>query len=750
MAGAASGRRGGCVRRDLSATASCPACGETIGASQRFCGGCGAPALRRCATCGRENPPGFNFCGGCGARLEDPAPGAAVGQSELERRWATVLFADLSGFTALSERTDPEEIRLMVDRCMRIMGEVVENFGGSVDKVIGDALMAVFGAPVAHEDDPTRAVRAALEMQSRAADSAEDFCGLRLRVGISTGEVIFGPVGPEGRRELTVMGDTVNTAARLQAAAPAAGVLVGEETHTASRGDVEYEQLPPVHAKGKATPVQAWLARSAAAAPSERHVSSAPFVGRTRELELLAGAWERASLERQPQLVTVVGAPGIGKTRLGLELARRVADQGGRVLRGRSLPYGERTAYWVFAQIVRDACGIFASDAAATARAKVGERVDQLLADVEAAKVATDLSIMARLTEDTVEDREELFASARRFVEALAREQPTLLVLEDLHWADMGLLQLLGSLAVRLADAPLLMLALARDELLDNEPTWVRLPRNLTLKLEALDGAHASDLVRRLLMHAHDSDSIVTRVERAAGGNPLLIEELAAWLSEGGDTGSGELPTNVRTMIAARLDRLPAPERQVLLSAAVIGDNFWQGSLEALQAPGPLVELLRSLEMRDLIRRMPQSRIEGDIELVFKHGLIREVAYSTLPIAARRERHAAVASFIERAAGDRSAYATILAHHWRHAGDAPRAADYLLTAADQAGRGWAHYEVISLCNQALELIPEDDEARRRRARLRRGVALQERYHAEFDFGTGDQSKSSGEMSPPIS
>jgi predicted ATPase/class 3 adenylate cyclase len=661
-----------------------------------------------------------------------------------------VLFADLSGFTALSERTDPEEIRSMVDRCMQVMGEVVESFGGSVDKVIGDALMAVFGAPIAHEDDPTRAVRAALEIQNRAVANADDFAGLCVRMGIDTGEVIFGPVGPEGRRELTVMGDTVNTAARLQAAAPQAGVLVGEETHTSSCHDVEYDEQTPVRAKGKTAPVRAWLARSAAAAPGERHVSSVPFVGRTRELQLLVATWERAAAERQPQLITVVGAPGIGKTRLGFELAGRVAGQGGRVLRGRSLPYGERTAYWVFAQIVREACGVFASDPPATARARVTERVEQLLADGDAAKVAMHLSIMARLTEDTVDDREELFASARRFVEALGREQPTLLVLEDLHWADMGLLQLLGSLAVRMADTPLLMLALARDELLDIEPTWMRLPRNLTLQLDALDGVHASELVKRLLADTDDGASIVTRVERAAGGNPLLIEELSAWLSEGGDAGSGDLPTNVRTMIAARLDRLPVEERQVLLSASVIGDNFWQGSLEALQAPQPLVELLHSLEVRDLIRRLPRSRIEGDHELVFKHGLIREVAYSTLPIAARRERHAAVATFIEQATGDRSAYATILAHHWQQAGDAPRAADYLLTAADQAGRGWAHHDVINLCNHALELIPEDDEERRRRVRLRRGVALQERYHAETEFAVIDQEKSAGEMSPPIS
>jgi class 3 adenylate cyclase len=732
----------------LPARATCSACGEELAPSQRFCGACGTPVQRRCGACGRENPPDFNFCGECGAKLGEAAA-SALGASELERRWATVLFADLSGFTELSERTDPEEVRSMVDRCMQLMGEVVDNFGGSVDKIIGDALMAVFGAPVAHEDDPTRAVRAALELQRHASESAEDFAGLHLRVGINTGEVVFGPVGPEGRRELTVMGDTVNTAARLQTAAPRAGVLVGEDTYQASREDVEYEPVAAVKVKGKAEPLEAWLARSAAA-PGERRVSSAPFVGRARELELLAGAWERASVERQPQLVTVVGAPGIGKTRLGFELAELVSEQGGRVLRGRSLPYGERTAYWVFAQIVRDACDIFASDAAATARTKVAERVDGLLLNGQAEKVASHLAIMSRLTDDTVEDREELFESARMFVEALAREQPTLLVLEDLHWADMGLLALVGSLAVRLADAPVLMLALARDELLENEPSWVRVPRNLTLTLDALDGAQASDLVRRLLAAADEGDSLVARVERAAGGNPLLIEELAAWLAEGGDAGAGELPTNVRTMIAARLDRLPAPERQVLLSASVIGDNFWQGSLEALQAPEPLAELLRSLEMRDLIRRMPQSRIEGDQELVFKHGLIREVAYSTLPIAARRERHAAVAAFIEGAAGDRDAYATILAHHWRQAGEATRAADYLLTAAEQAGRGWAHDEVISLCNQALELIPEDDVIKRRRTRLRRGVALQERYHAETDFGSGAQSKSAGEMSPPIS
>jgi predicted ATPase len=285
---------------------------------------------------------------------------------------------------------------------------------------------------------------------------------------------------------------------------------------------------------------------------------------------------------------------------------------------------------------------------------------------------------------------------------------------------------------------------------LDDQPDWARLPRHLTVQLDALGSGHANDLVRRLLPLTPEAASMLDRVERAAGGNPLLIEELTAWLSEGGASEPAELPTNVKAMIAARLDRLPGPERQLILSASVIGDVFWQGSLEALGAPGPIPELLHSLEVRDLIRRMPASRIEGEQELSFKHGLIQEVAYSTLPMATRRPRHAAAARFIEAAAGERSAYAALLAHHWRHAGDGPRAADYLLIAADQAGRGWAQHEAVDLCNQALELLPDSEESRRRRVRLRRAVALQARLHAESDLRPRDQSKSSGEMSPPIS
>jgi predicted ATPase len=407
-------------------------------------------------------------------------------------------------------------------------------------------------------------------------------------------------------------------------------------------------------------------------------------------------------------------------------------------------------AYWAFGAVIREACGIFATDSAALAAEKLSGCAASLLPASEAPELARNLSILARLAEDTVDDRRVLFASAQRFLEALAREQPTLVVLEDLHWADDGLLELVEGLSARLGDVPLLLLALGRPEFLDARPGWARLPINLTVQLQALTEAHTQDLVRRLLSGALDREAVAERVEEAAGGNPLFIEELAAWLSEGESAKAAGVPANIKTIIAARLDQLPAAERQVILDASVIGDFFWQGTLEALGSDDALAEILGALERRGLVRHSPSSRIRGDQELSFKHGLVREVAYSTIPKAARRERHAVVARFIEQAAGDPSAYAVILAHHWREAGDLEKAADYLLIAAEQAGRGWAQHEAVDLCNQALKLIPENDEARRRRARLRRAVALQARTHALFEFALSDQSNSSGETSPPIS
>ena len=527
----------------------------------------------------------------------------------------TVMFADLSGFTALSERSDPEEIRSMVDGAMQEMGEVVQRYGGSVDKVIGDALMAVFGAPVAHEDDPERAVRAALEIQRCASEEAEVFGGLCVRIGVNTGEVMFAPVGPDGRREFTVMGDTVNTAARLQAAAPPEGVLLGEQTHIACAHAIACEAIEPILAKGKQQPLRGWLARTVTSAPAERPLSAAPFIGRDTELELLVRAWARTSDELHPQLVTLVGPPGIGKTRLTLEFAGRVEGTGGRTFRGRPLPYGESGAYWAFGALIREACGIFATDSADVAAEKLSQRTASLLPSPEAHELARNLSILARLAEDTVDDRQALFASAQQFLEALAREQPTLVVLEDLHWADDSLVELIETLSMRLAGVPLLLLAIARPEFLDARAVWARLPTNVTVQVQGLTDPCAHEMVRELLADAPDQEAVARRVEEAAGGNPLFIEELAAWLSEGGAAAGGGLPANLKAIIAARVDQLPAHERQVILDASVVGDFFWLGSLQALGGDGSLAATLQSLERRDMLRLSPTSRIAGDQEL---------------------------------------------------------------------------------------------------------------------------------------
>ena len=285
--------------------------------------------------------------------------------------------------------------------------------------------------------------------------------------------------------------------------------------------------------------------------------------------------------------------------------------------------------------------------------------------------MATHLSIMARLTEDTVDDRRVLFASAQRFLEALAREQPTLVVLEDLHWADESLLELVEGLSARLRRRAAAAACACQARVPGRRgQAGLACPTNVTVQLQALTEAHTQDLVRRLLSGAPDREAVAERVEEAAGGNPLFIEELAAWLSEGETTNADGIPANIKTIIAARLDQLPPGERQVILDASVIGDFFWQGTLEALGSDGTLVETLYALERRGLIRHSPTSRIRGAQELIFKHGLVREVAYATLPKAARRERHALVARFVEQAAGDPTAYAAILAHHWREAGDA--------------------------------------------------------------------------------
>jgi class 3 adenylate cyclase len=672
-----------------------------------------------CSRCGHDNPAPARFCSACGAALAD------TGRTGEERRVVSVIFVDLVGFTAESERLDPEDVRAFLDPYYDRVRSEIERRGGLVEKFVGDAVMGLFGAPVSHGDDPERAVRAALAVREWA--DGQD--GLDVRVAVNTGEAIVTLDARPNLGEAMVAGDVVNTAARLQGAAPTGAVIVGEETHASTRTVIDYRPAQPVVAKGKSKPVNVWLAVGALADAGERPLTHAPMIGRTRELETLSGIWERVSAERRPHLVTVFGPAGIGKSRLALELARHVAELGGRALRGRSTPYGASSPYSAFAQHIKQVAGVFDSDHAPDARAKLRSAVEELVGPGEAEEHAANLAMLIGLEgERNVSDRETLFFSARVLIETLAAREPTLLVFEDIHWADGSLLDLLETLATRTREVPLLLLALARPELLSDRPGWGGgLPAYTALPLDRLSDEESHELAERLLAGAGPQEQGVDAIAERAEGNPLFIEELAATVAERGSSGSSKLPTSIRAIVAARLDALPAPERALLLDASVVGRVFWRGALARLESGKNLSASLGSLEARDFVRREAVSRIQGDQQYAFKHGLIRDVAYETLPRAARRERHAIVAGFLEEAIGEVGQSDEALAHHRREAGDIDRAVDHLIAAGDQAGRGWAKERAVALYREALELVPEHDQRRREIGR-RLAVALQALFH----------------------
>jgi predicted ATPase len=455
------------------------------------------------------------------------------------------------------------------------------------------------------------------------------------------------------------------------------------------------------------------------------------MVGRERELGVLTGVWGRVANARRPHLVTVFGPAGIGKSRLALEFSEHVASTGGRAVRGRSAPYGASSPYSAFAQHVKQIAHVFDSDELTDARGKLRSTVADLLGGVdEAEEHAGNLEMLLGLGGDgDAPDRETLFFSARVLVEAIASEGPTLLLFEDIHWADASLLDLIETLAARVRDVPLLLLALARPELRSERPGWAGgLSAYTALPLEPLSHDAGEELAKRLLPRGDEPDGRAADVARTAEGNPLFIEELAASLSERSAEEAAELPTNVRAIVAARLDALPSEERSLLVDASVVGRVFWRGALARMSRREDLSRLLGLLEERDLIRREAVSRIQGDQQFAFKHALIHDVAYLRLPRAARRERHAAVAAFLEETTGAVGQSNEALAHHWREAGEDRRAVDCLIAAADAAGRGWAKEHAVTLYRAAVELIPADDEERRRLVMHRLAVALQALYH----------------------
>jgi class 3 adenylate cyclase len=673
----------------------------------------------RCGACGQDNPDGARFCLACGASLAEPR------RTSEERRVVSVVFVDLVGFTARSESLDPEDVRAFLTPYYERVRSELERFGGRVEKFIGDAVMGVFGAPVAYGDDHERAVRAALGVRDWATED-----GLQVRIAVNTGEAIVDLEARPEHGQAMIAGDVVNTAARLQTAAPVGAVLVGQETYASTRASIEYQPgFEPVRAKGKSEPVQAWLALRPLGPAGERPLTPLPMVGRARELDVLKGIWERVAAERRPHLVTVFGPAGIGKSRLALELMELVGSQDGRVLRGRSMPYGTSSPYGAFAQHVKQVAKVYDSDEIAEARAKLSAAVASLAGADAAEDQAAHLSLLIGFDPGgDVPDRETLFFSARFFVESLGAAGPTLLLFEDIHWADASLLDLIETLAARVRDVPVLLLALARPEMLTERPGWAGgLPAYTALPLDRLTEDESLELAARLLERLEARDARPGTIAETSEGNPLFIEELAASIAERSTADATNLPTSVRAIVAARLDALPPDERSVLVDASAVGRVFWRGALARIAPRDDLSALLGSLEHRDLIRREAVSRIRGDQQYAFKQALIRDVAYQGLPRAARRDRHAAVAGYLEETTGAGGQSAEAVAHHWREAGESDKAIEALTAAADQAGRGWAKEHALALYAQALELMPEND-ARRRSVRLRQVVTAQAYQH----------------------
>jgi class 3 adenylate cyclase/tetratricopeptide (TPR) repeat protein len=610
-----------------------------------------------CPACGQENPDGFRLCGMCGAAL---APTAAAAREE--RKVVTILFTDLVGSTARAEGLDPEDVRATLSAYYAQLRAELERHGGTVEKFIGDAVMAIFGAPVSHEDDAERAVRAALAIRDSIGEELE------IRTAVHTGEALVALDARAVEGEGMVSGDVVNTAARLQGAAPVNGILVGEGTYRATRHVIEYSEAPPVEAKGKAEPVKVWeavAARSRFGSDVEQKLRT-PLVGRERERALLADAFERARTEQSAQLVTLVGVPGIGKSRLVAELFQITdADEEINYWRqGRSLPYGERVSFWALGEIVKAHAGILESDDTAAAEEKLVATVESLVED------AQEREWLLRHTRPLVglegaerTEREEAFAAWRRLLEAAAEQHTLVLVFEDLHWADDGLLDFVDHLADWATTVPILIVGTARPELLDRRPGWGGGKRNaFTVSIGALTDEETAVLLQRLLDRpVLDADAQQAVLQRAEG-NPLYAEEYARMLAEHGG-GDLPLPETVQGLIAARVDGLSPQEKTLLQDASVIGKVFWPGALT-----GADERVLHALERKEFTRRDRRSSIAGETQYAFLHALVRDVAYGQIPRAERAEKHRRAAEWLASLAGDRAEdHAEMLAHHYREA-----------------------------------------------------------------------------------
>ena len=684
----------------------CPACGHQNPPGMKFCGECGTRLAAGCPACGFENPPGMRFCGACGSALAGvaagspavggtpsapagpvppagarPAVAAPVAAATTERRLVSVLFADLVGFTARSDASDPEQVREFLARYFDLCREIVERYGGTVEKFIGDAVMAVWGTPVAQEDDAERAVRTALELvdavRHLGRQSGDE--GLELRAGVLTGEaaVALGAVG-----QGMVAGDLVNTASRLQSVAPPGTVLVGESTKRAASGAIAFETAGEQLLKGKPAPVPAWRALRVVAergGQGRAEGVEAPFVGRDDELRLLKDFLHATSRERRVRLLSITGQGGIGKSRLAWELLKYIDGVREDIYwhQGRSPSFGEGLTFWALGEMVRRRAGLREDDDAATTYERIGATLDEFVDDpAERRRLEPALLSLLGVGEPPAGGRAELFNAWRTFFERIALRGTTVLVFEDLQWADVGLMEFIDHLLEWSIGHPILVITLARPDLLERRADWGAGRRNfVALAL----GPLSDDAMRELLAGLVPGlpATTVRAILQRADGIPLYAVETIRMLVEDGrleeadgiyrptgDLGELQVPDTLHALIAARLDAVEPADRALLQDGSVLGQSFSVAALAALRGePADALEpRLRGLVHREILHLDTDPRSPERGQFGFTQALVREVAYSTLARRDRRTKHLAAARYYE-SLGDEEV-AGVLATHY--------------------------------------------------------------------------------------
>jgi class 3 adenylate cyclase len=643
----------------------CPNCSRAAGTEDKFCAGCGASLAPSCLQCGRRAAPEAAFCTGCGARLGVPA--AAPRE---DRRLVTVLFVDMVDFTPFAEQLDPEQVRTTQQEFFGIVRRIVRQHGGVVEKYIGDAVMAIFGAPVATENDQLRAVRTGLEIQRALDRQAAAVANRSFRIGIASGQALVNLDAAREGGQAIVAGDVVITGSRLQGVCPSGGVLVDQHTFEATRDDIEYAQQPPAMLKGKRQPSTVWLATVARRLRLGERDESTPMVDRDHERGILTTALHRTIADRTPQLVTIFGSAGIGKSRLLRELSRyagRLPRHDVRWLVGHCPPFGENVTYAALVEIVKSEVGILDTDDDTTARARLSETLRQLAGAAEAERLADAMAPLLGLAGSRLPPAE-AESAWRRFLLLLADSGATVLVFEDMHWADEAMLRFVETLCGAGNGLPLMVIATARPELRESRPGWTgAITSAVSISLGPMRDSDITTMYAQMFGQIAFPQATLEPLVELAGGNPLYAHEYVRMLVDRGELRpvgptwtldadeSTPMPQTVQAVIANRLDLLEPTDRVVLQAASVIGNQFWPGAIGAAAGLSPEVvtRALHRLEQRDLVAESATSTMADEHEYAFRHILVRDVCYQRLPRSERVAFHQRTADWLAAAVDGR-------------------------------------------------------------------------------------------------